>query len=127
MKPLRQLATQTIDVQNIFWAMVNRGRAGARFIADLDKHLFRGATLSDLPEQPRFIFVASNMGTGIVWQFSREYVGDHRIGRLRLPSLALATATACSASFPPFLSPMRLDVGDNARGDVSSRKAEEFF
>jgi NTE family protein len=113
--PLRNLASQTIDARSIVQgALLPGASASERFANNLDRLLFHGATLQDLPDQPRFVLVASNMQNGAVWRFSKPYVGDYRFGLVRWPELPLATAAASSAATPPVLSPMRLNVDREA-------------
>jgi NTE family protein len=54
---------------------------------------------------PDFIFNASNLQSGVLWQFSRDYAGDYRVGWLRNPDVSVARAVAASSAFPPFLAP----------------------
>ena len=74
------------------------------------------ATLDDLPEQPDFVFCASDLSFGVNWEFSRRRVGDYMAGYLRQPPpIALARAVAASSSFPPAFGPVRFPA-----------RAEEF-
>jgi NTE family protein len=78
------------------------------------KHLFRGKTLGDLPDErlgvaPRFLFNATNVQSGALFRFSKPFVGDYLIGRSRHPGLRLALAIAASSAMPPILSPVRFD------------------
>lgn len=46
------------------------------------KHLYGTATLQDLPtdaEGPRFVLNATNVQSGVLWRFSRPFMGDYRI------------------------------------------------
>ena len=58
-------------------------------------------TLGDLPDQPRFIFSATDMAYGVNWTFQKGRVGDYRAGYLR-PAAAypMARAVAASSCFP---------------------------
>ena len=71
----------------------------------------RTATLRDLPTSPEFIFNATNVETGTLWRFSRNYMADWKVGRIENAYVRLADAVAASAAFPPFLSPYVLGVG----------------
>jgi NTE family protein len=97
-EPVRELARHTIDIQ----AAVS-GTAGA-----YRKHLFGVKTLQDLPDQPVFVFNATNVQSGALWRFTKAYMGDYRVGRMRNPDLSIATAVEASSAFPPFLSPVTL-------------------
>jgi NTE family protein len=68
------------------------------------------ANLNKLPERPRFIFCSSNLTTGSLFRFSKRYVADYRLGQHFSPDLDLAIPVAASAAFPPFVSPLRLDL-----------------
>jgi NTE family protein len=48
--------------------------------------------------------------TGALWRFSRPYMGDYRVGLFSNPEVDIATAVAASSAFPPFLSPVTLDL-----------------
>ncbi|HTP51489.1 MAG TPA: patatin-like phospholipase family protein [Anaeromyxobacteraceae bacterium] len=55
-------------------------------------------------------FNCTNLATGVDFRFSKPYAGDYRIGLIRNPMFRLATAVAASSAFPPFLSPVEIDV-----------------
>jgi NTE family protein len=74
------------------------------------KHLVGDATLQDLPDRPRFIFLSTHLQSGQVWRFSKPYMGSWRIGIVKNPPIKLASALAASAAFPPFLSPLTLSL-----------------
>jgi NTE family protein len=78
-----------------------------------DHHLFHGAFLQDIPDAPRFMFIATNLQTGSGWRFAKAYAADYRVGRIGRPKLSLARVVAASSAFPPFLSPVRLRFGAN--------------
>jgi NTE family protein len=90
------------------------GRSAADAIARAyDTHLFRSAGLQDIPDTPRFTFMATNLQTGSGWRFAKAYAADYRVGRIDHPRLALSRVVAASSAFPPFLSPVRITFGDN--------------
>ncbi|PZQ19292.1 MAG: alpha/beta hydrolase [Ancylobacter novellus] len=72
--------------------------------------LFGEARLKDLNSGPIVIFCASNLSTGSLLRMSRSYVADYRIGVARDADWRLADVVACSSAFPPFLSPLRIDL-----------------
>jgi NTE family protein len=86
--------------------------------AAYDKHLFGGATLQDLPDEdltktpkvPRFTFNATNVKTGSLWRFAKRYMADYRVGMVESPDIPLSTAVTASSAFPPFLSPLHLNL-----------------
>ena len=109
--PVRRLAGETIDAESIILGLALPGRASDRVAAAYDEHLFGGATLQDLPDEPRFVINATNVQSGAIWRFMKPYMRDYRVGEVRSPRLPLARAVAASSAFPPVLSPveMRLD------------------
>ncbi|HET9480580.1 MAG TPA: patatin-like phospholipase family protein [Candidatus Polarisedimenticolia bacterium] len=113
--PLRRLAHRTLDVVNVALGGPLPGSIAEWIAGSYDRHLFRGKTLQDMPDDqsgPRFIFCATNVMTKALFRFSRPYLADWRIGQARDPRLPIATAVAASAAFPPFLSPLTLDLDD---------------
>lgn len=108
--PLRNLAGQTIDAKAIVGGIFLPGTVGEKVAAAYDRHLFHGATLEALPENPRFVINATNVQSGALWRFARPYMADYRVGRVDRPTLKLATAVAASSAFPPVLSPVELDL-----------------
>ena len=106
--PLLEFASRSIDVKAIVLGLLP-GRTAADGIASAyDRHLFHGASLQDVPDKPRFTFMATNLQTGSGWRFAKDYAADHRVGRIDRPDLPLARVVAASSAFPPFLSPVRL-------------------
>jgi NTE family protein len=63
---------------------------------------------------PRFVINATNVQTSALWRFSRNYMGDYRIGLIERPDVTLAAAVAASSAFPPVLSPSELDIKQTA-------------
>jgi len=112
--PIRALADETIDADAIFWGVALPGRVSDRVAETYDKILFKGATLQDLPDTPRFVINATNVQSGALWRFMKPYMRDYRVGEVKTPKIPLAHAVAASSAFPPLLSPfeMRLDPAD---------------
>lgn len=108
--PIRDLAGRTIDMKAVVIGSLLPGTIGERVAAAYDKHLFRGATLQDLPERPRLVINATNVQTGALWRFSRPYMADYRVGRVDAPTVPLATAVGASSAFPPVLSPVGVEL-----------------
>lgn len=112
---VRAMAHVTIDRGSIIGGLLLPGTISDRVANAYDEHLFGGATLQDIPleekgESPRFVINATNVQSGALWRFSREYMADYRVGRVDLPKVRLADAVAASSAFPPVLSPMRLKI-----------------
>jgi NTE family protein len=122
--PLRKLAGTTIDGKAIAGGIFLPGTIGDRIAGAYDEHLFHGATLAALPDSPRFVINATNVQSGALWRFSREYMADYRVGRVDAPTLPLAKAVAASSAFPPVLSPVELDI---APGVVKSQPGVDLW
>jgi NTE family protein len=52
--------------------------------------------------------------SGVLWRFSRPYARDWRVGKISNPTIDLATAVAASSAFPPFVSPVILEMDEAA-------------
>ena len=110
-EPLRNLAHQSIDVPAWIVGTLNPFSTPARTFADqLDRHLYDGATFDRLVKAPRFVINATNLATGVLFRFSQPFMGDWLIGRVADPYVRVSTAVAASGAFPPFFSPLRLDL-----------------
>ncbi|MGI9509175.1 MAG: patatin-like phospholipase family protein [Geminicoccaceae bacterium] len=112
---IRGMAGVTIDRPSILKGLLLPGRISDRIGEAYDKHLFAGASLQDIPHEvpgksPRFVINATNVQSGALWRFSRKYMADYRVGRIDLPDVSLAEAVTASSAFPPFLSPVKLDI-----------------
>lgn len=124
---IRRLADTTIDQGSIIKGILLPRKTIADEIAEAyRRHLFGDATLQDLPsdnEGPRFVINATNVQTRVLWRFSKPFMGDYRVGLIRNPRLDLARSVAASSAFPPFLSPLTLnlnpaDFDPSTKGDL---------
>ncbi|MBW3567580.1 MAG: patatin-like phospholipase family protein [Proteobacteria bacterium] len=107
---IRRLAGDTIDAESVIWGILSSDTIAEKVAKAYDKHLFEGATLADIRDQPRFVFNATNVQSGVLWRFSKPYMADYRVGMVKNPKVALATAVAASSAFPPVLSPAELEL-----------------
>jgi len=105
---IRALAGETIDADAIILGIALPGRVSDRIVKAYDSHLFKGATLQDLPDEPRFVINATNVQSGVLWRFMKPYMRDYRVGEVRNPTVSVAQAVAASSAFPPVLSPLEL-------------------
>jgi len=115
-EPIRRFAGITIDRGSILTSALPGVSVGDQVAAAYRKHLFGAATLRDLPADdvgPRFVINATNVQSAALMRFSRPYVADWRVGRIPNPSIDLAVAVAASSAFPPFLSPVTLDLDED--------------
>lgn len=106
--PLRKLAGETIDAESIIVGLIMPGTISDRVAAAYDRMVFHGATLQDLPDEPRFVINATNVQSGALWRFMKPYMADYRVGIVEKPTISLAQAVAASSAFPPVLSPMQM-------------------
>ena len=109
-EPVRRLGAKTIDVPSVLRGVFGFGSVGDKVANAYRKQLFGDATLQDLPESPFFVINATNMQSGVLWRFTKEYTWDYRVGQIKNPRIALAVAVAASAAFPPVLSPVTLKL-----------------
>ena len=111
--PIQKMASTSIDANAVMGGIFWRGTVAEWVASKYSEILFGDATLQDFPddtEGPRFVLNATNVQSGALFRMSKPYMGDYRIGRANKPKLPLATAVAASSAFPPFLSPMTIDV-----------------
>ncbi|HEY1396795.1 patatin-like phospholipase family protein [Roseateles sp.] len=109
--PLREFCARNIDVASVLSGAFNPFRSAGDAVADeYRKRLGLHVSLQSLPDDPRFVFNATNYATGVSFRFSKPYAGDYRIGLIPKPRFDVATAVACSSAFPPVLAPIELDV-----------------
>lgn len=115
--PMLDFAHSRIDVIDAITGLLPGTSAAKQAVKSYDKHLFHGRSLQDLPDQPQFVFCATNLQTGVLWRFCKAYAGDYIVGRLDQPNFPLAQAVAASSAFPPFLSPMTLNFAEGSFQD----------
>ena len=109
--PLRSFTSKNLDAWIIIFGILNPfSSISVKLIQSYQKHLFGNSTLQDLPDEPHFVFNASNAQTGSLFRFSKHYMADYRVGMMTDPTVELAVAVAASSAFPPFLSPVKLNL-----------------
>ncbi len=108
--PVRKMACQTIDVPSVLGGLFSAGTIPGKIMAAYRTHLYGGSTLQDLPLHPRFIINATGVQSKALWRFSRESVCNYRVGKIASPKIELAVAVTASSAFPPFLSPVQLQI-----------------
>lgn len=122
-EPILNFSREKIDVGDILTGLLPWTSAGEQVAASYDKSLFHNANLQSIPDQPRFVFCATNLQTGVLWRFSKPYAGDYVIGRLGSPNLPLSIAITASSAFPPFLSPVVLTLPQGSFTDWPGQPA----
>ncbi len=108
--PIHGIAGETVDLSAGIRGLVLPGSVADKVAAAYSRHLFGDFTLQQLPDQPRFVFNATNLQSGVLWRFSKPYMWDYRVGKIEAPTERLAVAVAASSAFPPFLSPLKLKL-----------------
>lgn len=108
--PIRNLAAATIDRGAILGGALGPGSIGEKVTKAYKRHLFGDATLQALPNKPRFVINATNVQSGVIWRFMKPYMRDYRVGEVKNPQVSLAVAVAASSAFPPFLSPVFMEL-----------------
>jgi NTE family protein len=107
-EPILTFSREKIDVGDILTGLLPWTSAAEQVTASYDRALFHNATLQTIPDQPQFVFCATNLQTGVLFRFSKPYAGDYIMGRLDKPDLPVSKAVTASSAFPPFLSPLAL-------------------
>lgn len=104
-QPLLDLASKRIDGFAVGVGVLTPSVSVADRVERAYRSVFGDATLLDLPDTPRFVLLATNLGTGSLVRFASEYTADYRVGVRRRLNLPLAQVVAASSAFPPVLSP----------------------
>lgn len=112
-KPIRTLAAHTIDVGSVLTGAFGFGSVADKVADHYRKHLFGHNTLQNLPDKPRFVFNATNVQSKSLWRFSKPYMWDWRVGKVKDPKIELAIVVGASSAFPPVLSPVELDLQES--------------
>lgn len=112
-QPIRRFAKVPVDLRAVLTGFLPWRSAADVVERAYREHLLGNATLQDLPDCPRFTFMATNLQTGSGWRFGKAYAADYRVGQIEKPVISLARVAAASSAFPPFLSPVRIKLGDN--------------
>jgi NTE family protein len=108
-EPLLKFSRIAVDLKAIAYGLLPGCSAADSVAASYDRHLFKGASLQDIPDTPRFTFMATNLQTGSGWRFAKAYAADFRVGRIEAPLIPLSRVVAASSAFPPFLSPVCIE------------------
>jgi NTE family protein len=129
-QPLREFCGRTIDVGIILGGIINPFRHPSQMlINNYRKHLFGDKTLQDLPNSPRFTIYATSLQTGASVRFTREYLGEYHLGKIKSPENLIAQAVAASSAFPPPLCPVKVecDPGAWVKGGISDLHDDEYL
>jgi NTE family protein len=109
-RPIDRLSRLPLDAPIVTLGLLPGVNPAHLLRACMDRLLFHGLRLDELPDTPRFIFNATHLATGTGWRFSKPYMGTYRVGLIKDPTTPVATAVAASAAFPPIVSPLVLQT-----------------
>lgn len=111
------LTKQSIDSKSIIGGVLNPFKdVNEVLVGAYKKHLFNdNFELDDirLPDYPYFTFCATNLQTGRQVYLDKKGIYDYTIGQ-HSKVLTICEAVAASSAFPPFLSPMEIEVESTA-------------
>lgn len=127
--PIRAFTGHTIDVPSALSGILLPGSINDKLVSAYGEHLFGGATLQDLPDDPpRFVLNATNVQSGVLVRFSKPYMRDYKVGEVRDPRLPLALVAAASSAFPPVFSPASIpfEAERFTEGDDATLTSEQY-
>lgn len=124
---LAEIADWAVDVEAPFLELASRDLRTWPVLAHLPwnwldpdpraRHMARryrarvsGRRLAELPEAPRFVFLATDLTFGASYVFERRRVGSYRAGYARPGEVTIGDAVSASAAFPPVFGPLRPPV-----------------
>ncbi len=123
LSPLLRATARSLDIRVSIVGLMPSISAG-NYLADLyDRFFFDGMMMADLPDQPRFVFNATNIQTLGLFRFTKRYVADWRALKATTKTIRVADGVAASSAFPPLLAPLRLDLRSE---DASVPKGARF-
>lgn len=110
--PLTALAQLRIGLPASAAALLGIAGLPARLLAsELDRLLFRGARLGDLPAAPAVLLTSVDLDCAEALVFSRAGVEHPLQGLLAAPTLPLVQAVTASCAFTPFFAPALVQTG----------------
>jgi NTE family protein len=112
-QPLYGFAGERVDVFAVLKGIVTPGRRVSDFVAAAYRPLLGDFSLQQLPDTPRFVFLATNLGSGSVLRFAKPYTADAKVGKRDHLDLPLTRVVAASSAFPPVLGPAVVKLADN--------------
>jgi NTE family protein len=112
-QPLYEFAGKHLDVFAVLKGVLTPGRTIGDYVAAAYRPLLDDFSLQDLPDAPRFVFLATNLGSGSVLRFAKPYTADAKVGKRDHLDLSLTRVVSASSAFPPVLSPVVVRLGDD--------------
>jgi NTE family protein len=127
-EPVRKLTAKDLRtlpfLAHLAWNWAVPGPRARHFQHQLAKNLSQ-RRIGELPEQPAFVFCATDLTFGVNWESSRARVGSFQAGYLKRGSeWPLARAVAASACFPPVFGPLPVGQPADAFSGGDAPKSE---
>jgi len=130
-KPLLDFCSHNIRTSPLLWRrlapwnwprLASATYSATDFLAQAYDTCFHGLKLTELPATPNFIFCATNLGTGVNFEFSRSRIGDYVLGYTEPKETRLSEAVAASSAFPIAFPPFvrDYDARDFHHGDAKA-------
>lgn len=119
MKPTREFCSRTIDCPAAIKGTLTPFKSRGDYLSDsYAKYLFGKTTLKEIPVaepgNPKFIFYATSLQTGVSFRFRQDIIADYLLGTSENTEIPLATVVAASSAFPPVFSPIVLHTDPGA-------------
>jgi len=118
-RPLRAFCGRNIRNGPLLWGrldprnwprLLSSGFSATDLLVAEYQRLLGSTRLVELPENPRFVFCASNLETGVNFELSSSSIGDYVLGHGPPGDLTVAEAVAASSSFPFAFPPLVRDL-----------------
>lgn len=116
--PIRQFCRTDIRTPLLVWKRLRhcvellQGLSLTNLLAkEYANQLLLGVPLIELPTAPQFIFCATNLATGVNWEFGTGaggLMGDYRSGMSSASTATVAEAVAASSAFPLTFPPLKI-------------------
>ncbi len=130
--PIRAMAHVNIagyslaGILKFLGAIVMPGTINEYVTRQYRRHLYGEAKLADIVAAPKFVINATNLQSGSLWRFTRDYLWDWRVGKIEnTQRVELAQAVAASSAFPPPLSPARFSFRESDYTPGTGGKGED--
>lgn len=110
MRPVIAATSKSIDIGVTLLGLIPGISGGNALACNYDKNIFDYKKLNSITDTRRFLFCASNLQTGGLVRFTKDYVADWQAFFSTTKTINLSEAVAASSGFPPILAPLRLDL-----------------
>ena len=126
-EPFRAITSQNFRTGPVLRRLLpwnwTKPESGIQALARRYQSHITSAKLGDLPDQPRYIFCATDMVYGRFWVFEKRGAGRFDTDLSPRPKWPVANAVAASSCFPPIFAPMavRMSPGPDGRQAGTAR------